>query len=157
MKRNHKNSPSKFLWLYIISVTGGPHMGVKTGKITKSIGWRDVVAKAAEETGISKKQLEEDCAAVAKTIQGLMESDRPKKIGEQTLIKTPFAAYSVSYVPAEIGIDTKTGKKTERSACYGVALGAPKAFVDAANTGIVLEKKAVEDAEEKPAAKRKSA
>lgn len=125
------------------------------GRVTKTVKWSEVVTRCADETGLAKKQITDTATAIHKTLMGLMESERPKKIGEQTQISTPFAVYSVKHYPEESGIDSKTGKKITVSERYAVGLGCPSAFIDAANNGITITKKPIEE-DKSPAKKEKA-
>ena len=63
----------------------------KECKVTKSVGWKDIVAKAETDSGIPKKQIEESCTAVVKTLQTMIEQER--KTGVLTLTRSDQLAW----------------------------------------------------------------
>jgi hypothetical protein len=109
-------------------------------KVAKTVKWPEVVARTSADSGIPKKQLEEDFGQVTETVSKLIEETRPQKVGTCTIIHTPLGAIRNTKIPSEIRTDISTGKKVEREECFSISIAAPKKFVDAANVGLVLDK-----------------
>ena len=130
----------------------------------QQVPWKDVVAKAANDSGLPKKTIEESFAAVTNTIEVIGKEQRPKEIGGELVIKTPLVAIKIKHVAEKVVTNPKTGEQWQRGACYGASGGVSKTLMDAINTGISLEKKplsgaktAAKEVDIKPAAKAKTA
>lgn len=125
------------------------------GKTSTTIPWKDLLKQAATDSGIPQKTLEESANATAATLEKMIRDTRPGKIGETTVIKTPYGAFKTTYNPERTFQNPKTGEKAVRPACYGINIGVPKQMLSTANTGINLEKTPVADTGTKE--KKKSA
>jgi nucleoid DNA-binding protein len=110
------------------------------GKTTNSVPWKEVLKQVSADSGIPSKTVDEAASATAATVEKLIRETRPTKIGETTVIKTPFGAYKTTYLPERTFQNPKTGEKIQRPAFYGINVGVPTQFIDSANTGINLEK-----------------
>ena len=126
------------------------------GKTTSSISWKDTLKQTSIDSGIPQKTLEESAAATVATLEKLARENRPTKLGETTVIKTPYGAIRVTLLPERTFQNPKTGEKHVRPQIYGVNIGVSKTLIDSANTGINLEKTAVKTSAA-PADKKKSA
>lgn len=107
-------------------------------KVTKRISWKDVLKVASTDSGIPQKTLDESSNAIVGAIDKTILDSRPDKVGEASLIKTPFGGYKVVYNPERVFQNPKTGEKVVRPPMYGISIGVPEKFVDTANTGIEL-------------------
>jgi len=111
---------------------------MSTIKVTKRISWKDVLKVASSDSGIPQKTLDESSNAIVGAIDKTILDSRPDKVGEASLIKTPFGGYKVVYNPERVFQNPKTGEKVVRPPMYGISIGVPEKFVDTANTGIEI-------------------
>lgn len=103
---------------------------------TKVVEWKEVIELASTDSGIPKKQLEEDSVAIDKSIKSLLTSKQPKRDNESLEIKTPFTLYHSTRLPETVITDS-AGHQVTRPSCCEVNLGIPRSYVDAANIGLV--------------------
>lgn len=120
-------------------------------KDTKKYEWADVLELASTNSGIPKKQIEEDCNAVNTAIGQLLEEKQPKRDNESIEVDTPFAQYRSTRMPETI-ITNVAGDKVVRPPCCLVNVGIPTDYVTKANIGLVDK-----DTSVKPVDKSKSA
>lgn len=98
--------------------------------------WKDVLEFASSESGIPKKQLDDDSEVIKRALDKMLEKYQPKKAGDSLEIKTPFLKLISTRVPETVYTD-ETGNKKIRPECCLVNGAIERNFITAANIGLV--------------------
>ena len=110
---------------------------------TKKIGWTKVVDQTEKDCGIPKATIQEVFNGV-NTVIGNIAKDETKNLKDNDVLNivTPIASYVFKQIPAHTEKDEK-GKEWEYSASVGLSVSAPTSFLEIANSGYTLTKKAI--------------